>query len=136
VIKLLPRGCKWTSQYSIDDIRPEIWALHIAGDRRKLVIHADNARPHLSTRVGQYMEEHGLRTALHPPYFPDRAPRDFFPFGYVKSAPRIGIPNCGRAFGIGSSNFECDSNRIIDSRISRVDRDGRTCIDTDGEYVE
>jgi hypothetical protein len=86
VIKVLPRGCKWTSQYCIDNILPEICAHHIAGDRRKLVIHPDNARSHVSIRVKQYMEEHGLRTALHPPYSPDQALSDFFLFGYVKRA--------------------------------------------------
>jgi hypothetical protein len=86
VIKILPRGCKWTSQYYIDNILPEICALHIAGDRRKLEIHAKNARPYLSTRVKQYLEEYGLRTAQDPPYFPDLAPSDFFLFGHVKRA--------------------------------------------------
>jgi histone-lysine N-methyltransferase SETMAR len=84
VIKVLPRGWKLTSQYYIDNILSEICALHIAGDRNKLVIHADNVRPHVSTRVKEYMEEDGLRTAPHPPYFPDLAPSDFFLFCYVK----------------------------------------------------
>jgi hypothetical protein len=30
VVKVLPRGCKWISQYYIDDILPEICALHFA----------------------------------------------------------------------------------------------------------
>jgi hypothetical protein len=86
VIKIRPRGWKWTSYNYIDSILPEICALHIAGDRNKLVIHADNARPHGSTRVKRYQEEHGLRTAPHPRYSPDLAPSDFFLFGYVKRA--------------------------------------------------
>jgi transposase len=86
VVKVLPRGCKWTSQYDIDDILLEIGALHIPGDQRKLVIHPDNASPYVSTRVKQSMEEHGLRMAPHPPYSPDRAPSDFFFFAYVKRA--------------------------------------------------
>jgi hypothetical protein len=86
VIKVLPRGCKWTSPYSIDNILPEICPLHIAGDRRKFEIHADNARPHVSTSVKRYMEEHSLRAAPNPPYSPDLAPSNFFLFGYVKRA--------------------------------------------------
>jgi hypothetical protein len=86
VIKVLPRGCKWTSQYYIDNVIPEICALHIAGDRRKLVFHAENERSHVSTRAKQYMEEHGLRTAPHPPYSPDPAPRAFVLFSYGKIA--------------------------------------------------
>jgi histone-lysine N-methyltransferase SETMAR len=110
VIKVLPRGCKWTSQYHIDNILPEICALHIAGDRRKIVIHADNASPHVSTRVKQYMEERGLRTAPYPPYSPDLASSDFFLFGYVKRA-------------LQGSEFQTVEEL-------------QACIDTNGEYVD
>jgi hypothetical protein len=48
VVKVRPRGCKWTIQYSVDDIPPEICALHFAGDRRESVAHADNARPYVA----------------------------------------------------------------------------------------
>jgi hypothetical protein len=48
--------------------------------------HADNVRPHVSTRVKQYLEDHSLRTAPHPPYSQDLAPSDLFLFGYVKRA--------------------------------------------------
>jgi histone-lysine N-methyltransferase SETMAR len=84
VVKVLPRGCKWTNQYDIDNILPEICALHFAGDRRKLFVHADNARSHVPTRLKQHMEDHSLRTASHPPYSSDLAPSDFFLFGYHK----------------------------------------------------
>jgi hypothetical protein len=137
VIKVLPRGCKWTSQYYIDNILPEIFALHIAGDRRKLVIHGDNARPHVSRGVKRSLEERGLRTALHPPDSPDLAPSDFFLFGYVKRAFRgsqfqtveellasvVGILNAIPTETLISTFHEW---------IKRLQR----CIDTDGEYVE
>jgi hypothetical protein len=84
VVKVLPRGWKLTIQYDIDNSLPEICTLHLAGDRRKLVVHAVNAKPHVSTRVKQYMEDHSLRMAPHPPYSADRVPSDFFLFGYVK----------------------------------------------------
>jgi hypothetical protein len=62
VVKILPRGCKWTSQYDIDHILSEISSLHFAVDRRQLVVRVDNVRPHVSTRVKEYMENHSLRT--------------------------------------------------------------------------
>jgi hypothetical protein len=86
VSKVLPRGCKWTSQHYIDKLLPEICAPHIGGDRRKLVIHPDNAWSHVSARAKQYMKEHSLRTGAHPFYSPDLAPRDFFLFAYGKRA--------------------------------------------------
>jgi hypothetical protein len=70
-VSLLPKGQKWTSQYYIDHILPEICALRDARDRRKLVIHANNARPHVARRVKQYLEDNNLKSAPHPPYSPD-----------------------------------------------------------------
>jgi transposase len=53
-------------------------------DRRKSVVRADNARPHVAKRVKQYLEDNNLKSAPHPPYSPDLAPSDFFLFDHVK----------------------------------------------------
>jgi hypothetical protein len=67
LLSFLPKGQKWTSQYYMDHILPEICALHDARDRRKLVVHADNARSHVAKRVKQYLEDNNLKSAPHPP---------------------------------------------------------------------
>jgi hypothetical protein len=84
VIKVRPRGCKWTSQYDIDTLLPKICTLDFAGDRRKLVVRADNAKRHVSTIAKQDTKNHSLRTGPNPPYSPDLALSDLFPFGYLK----------------------------------------------------
>jgi histone-lysine N-methyltransferase SETMAR len=84
LVSLLSKGQKWTNQYYIDHILPKICALRDARDRRKFVVHADNARPHVAKRVKQYLEDNNLKSALHPPYSPDLAPSGFFLFGHVK----------------------------------------------------
>jgi hypothetical protein len=71
LVPLLPVGQKWTSQYYIDHILPEICALRDARNRRKLVVYADNARPHVAKRVKQYLEDDKLKSVPHPPYSPD-----------------------------------------------------------------
>jgi hypothetical protein len=71
LVSLLPKGQNWTSQYYIDHILPKICALPDARDRRKLVVHADNARPHVAERVKQYLEDNNLKSASHPAYSPD-----------------------------------------------------------------
>jgi hypothetical protein len=71
LISLLPKGQKWTSQYYIDHILLEICALPDARDRRKLVVHADNAKPHVAKRVKQYLEDNNMKSTPHPPYSPD-----------------------------------------------------------------
>jgi transposase len=78
LVNVLLKRQKWTSQYYINDILPEIAALRDARDQRKLVVHADNAKPRVAKRVKQYIDENGLRSASHPPYSPDPAPSDFF----------------------------------------------------------
>jgi hypothetical protein len=75
LVSLLPKGQKWTTQYQIDHIIPEICTLRDARDRRKLVVHADNARPHIAKRVKQYLEDNNLKSAPHPPYSPDYSKR-------------------------------------------------------------
>jgi hypothetical protein len=84
LVSLLPKGQKWTRQYYIDHILPEIYALRDATYRQKLVIHADNARPHVTKRVKQYLEDDSLKSAPYPPYSADLAPINFFLFGHVK----------------------------------------------------
>jgi len=46
-----------------------------------VMLHIDNARPHL---VPGKIRELGLVRLPHPPYSPDLAPSDFFLFGYLK----------------------------------------------------
>jgi histone-lysine N-methyltransferase SETMAR len=54
------------------------------GNERKLLVHADNARPHTAKLSTQYFNENRVKSAPHPPYSPDLAPLDFDLFGYVK----------------------------------------------------
>jgi hypothetical protein len=70
--------------YYIGHILPEIGALRDVRDRQKLVIHADNAKPHVPKRVRQHLDEGGLRNGPHPLDSPDLAPNAFFLFGHVK----------------------------------------------------
>jgi hypothetical protein len=83
-VSVLPKDQKWTGQYCLDDILPEKGALREARDRRKLMVHADNANPHVAQRVKQYLHENGLKSTLHAPYSPDLAPIDLFLFSHVK----------------------------------------------------
>ena len=137
VVKVLPKGCKWTSQYYIENILPEICALRVAGDRRRLVVHADNARPHVSRKVKEYLEGQSLRTAPHPPYSPDLAPSDFFLFGDVKRMLQ------GSEFQATEELLEAvvailnaiPAETLIGTFHEWMNR-LQTCIDTGGEYVE
>jgi hypothetical protein len=84
VTQSLPKGIKWTNRYYSDDIPSQIAALRDVGSHRKMIIHADNAGPHVSICVTEYMDHNSLKKAGHPPYSPDLAASDFYRFGQFR----------------------------------------------------
>jgi hypothetical protein len=53
---------------------------------RKLIVHADNARPHTASLLIKFVEDNRMKTALHPPHSLNIAPSDFFLLGISKDA--------------------------------------------------
>jgi len=49
-----------------------------------MLLHWDNARPHVSETTQGEVKRLGFKILLHPAYSPDLAPSDFFLFGYLK----------------------------------------------------
>ncbi|GFT60917.1 putative DD34D transposase [Trichonephila clavipes] len=58
----------------IDQKWPEL------ANRRSIVFHQDNARPHTSVVTRQNLWELGLEILMHTPYSPDLAPSDYHLF--------------------------------------------------------
>jgi hypothetical protein len=84
VIQSLPKGIPWTGRYYSDNILSQITALRDVGSHRKMILHPDNAGPHVAKSVAEYMDYNSLKTGPHPPDSPDLAPSDFCLFGYVR----------------------------------------------------
>jgi transposase len=87
LIKLLEKGRKFNAGYYIDEILeplPQWCSIEAAGNKRKLLVHTDNAGPHPAKLSTQYFEENRMKSTPHPPYSPDPTPSDFHLFGYVK----------------------------------------------------
>ena len=59
---------------AVEEKRPELT------NRKGVVFHHDNARPHTSLVTRQKLLELGWDVLLHPPYSPDLAPSDYFLF--------------------------------------------------------
>jgi histone-lysine N-methyltransferase SETMAR len=59
-------------------------SIEAAGNEGKLLVHADNAREHTEKLSTQYLNRNPMKPAPQPPYSPDLAPSDFYPFRYVK----------------------------------------------------
>jgi histone-lysine N-methyltransferase SETMAR len=85
--QVLEKGRKFNAGYYIAEILEPLsqWCLiETAGNERKLLVHADNARPHTAKLSTQYFNENRMKSVLHPPSSPDLAPSDFYLFGHVK----------------------------------------------------
>lgn len=85
--KLLPAGVHFNADYFITEILEPIYEM-TTGLReesgKKMILHFDNAKPHTSRKVLEYLESHDMEKAPQPPFSPDIAPSDFFLFGYMK----------------------------------------------------
>jgi histone-lysine N-methyltransferase SETMAR len=87
LIKVLENGRKFNAGYYITEILnplPQWRSIEAAGNKRRLLVHADNARPHPAKLSTQYFNENRFKSAPYPPNSPDLAPSDFYLFRYVK----------------------------------------------------
>jgi histone-lysine N-methyltransferase SETMAR len=86
LIKVLEKGRKFNTGYYIAEVLKPLFqwrSIEAAGNERKLLVHADNPRPHIAKLSIQYFHENRMKSVPHPPYSPDLAPSDFYLFGYV-----------------------------------------------------
>ena len=56
---------------ALDEKRPELV------NRKRIIFHQDNARPHVSLMTRQKLLQLGREVLIHPPYSPDIVPSDF-----------------------------------------------------------
>jgi hypothetical protein len=120
LLDTLPKGNAFNAEYYRGNILIEILSLGLHIDGRRLVIHANNARPHTARKCGPFFEENRLCLAVHPPYSPDFALSDFFLFGHIKHYPQ------GIAFPSSEELFAAIGEIAGPSR----DQPWRTCFDT------
>jgi hypothetical protein len=84
VIQSLPKGVKWIARCYSDNILSQIVALRDVASHRKMIVHDDDAGPHVVKCLRKDMDHNSLKRAPHPPYSPNLVPSDFYLFGYVK----------------------------------------------------
>jgi histone-lysine N-methyltransferase SETMAR len=87
LVNILPKGFKFNASHYVTQIFDSLskWRkTQVGRTSRKLIVHADNARPHTAKMTSQFMEQNSMQRAPHPAYSPDLAPSDFYLFGYVK----------------------------------------------------
>jgi histone-lysine N-methyltransferase SETMAR len=87
LIKILEKYRKFNAgYYSPEILKPlsQWYSIEAAGNERKLLVHAGNARSHTAKLSTQHFNENQMKSAPHPPYSPDLAPSDFSFVGYLK----------------------------------------------------
>ena len=55
-------------------------------NKKCVVFHHDNARPHISLVTRQKLKKLGWEVVMHPPYSPDLAPSDYHLFRSLKNS--------------------------------------------------
>jgi histone-lysine N-methyltransferase SETMAR len=139
-IDVFPNGSKFNAKYYTNKILSRVseWRQETRGGAtRRLIVHADNARPHTAAISTSFLEENGMMKAHHPPYSPDLGPSDFYLFGYI-------IRNLsGTSFDEGRELLsaivdnldfieKATLNRVFLEWMERL----RRCLDISGDYVE
>jgi hypothetical protein len=87
VVTAVAKGLKCNAGYYATEILERVknwWKEQRAGSTRKLIVHADSARPHMTKLSMDFMDANRMTRAPHPPHSPDLAPSHFFLFGDVK----------------------------------------------------
>jgi hypothetical protein len=87
VVAAIESGCKFNAGYDVSKLLTPLseWLRERGGGNcRKLIVHADNARPNKATMSQQFLAQNAMVVVVHPPYSPDPAPSDFYLFAHVK----------------------------------------------------
>jgi histone-lysine N-methyltransferase SETMAR len=84
LLDALPKGNTFNTEYYRVNFPTECLPHRSQINGRRLVIHADNARPHTARKCQVFCEENRIRLTVHPLYSPDLAPSDFFLFGHIE----------------------------------------------------
>jgi hypothetical protein len=139
VVKLLPKGWSFNVFCCTPEILSEVvrWRNEEPGTAgQKLIVHSDNACPSTARQTGDFLDAHGMEQVPHLPYSPDRAPADFYLFGYLTD--RLQRQHCED----GDQLFDADmalTKPIEKVTLQKVFLEWmerlRRCIDTNGEYV-
>jgi hypothetical protein len=78
---------KFNAGYHIAEILDPLsqWrSIEAVGNERKLLVHADNARPHAAKLSTQYFNDNRMKSVSIHPYSPDLAPSNFYLVGNAK----------------------------------------------------
>ncbi len=102
---------------------------------RGIVLHHDNARPHVSQKSHSFIEQQGVTEIDHLPYSPDLVLCDYWLFDYIKQ--RLGDVSDSEMLGKAITAIMININKkdylkTFEKYIERIEY----CILVEGDYVE
>jgi hypothetical protein len=139
LINLLEKERKFNAMHDLTETLSPLseWLPSDASENdRKLMVHANNTRPHTARFQVEFFEDNRMKMPQHPPSSTDIAPSDLFPCRYVKGC------LAGRSFVNGEEPVEAIRG-ILDSIekatlhnifLAWMDR-LRKCIQTNGQHT-
>jgi hypothetical protein len=80
LVNILLKRFKFNASYHVTQILDPLskWRrTQVGRTNRKLIVHADNARPHTAKKTSRFMEQNSMQRAPHLAYPPDLAPSLF-----------------------------------------------------------
>jgi len=75
---------QYYSDILLNKVKPAMREKRRGSQRRSVILHQDNARPHTAQLTREIINKMGWEVLPHPPYSPDLAPCDFHLFGSLK----------------------------------------------------
>lgn len=115
---------------AINEKRPELV------NRRSVVFHQDNARPHTSLVTRQKLMELGWELMLHLPYSPDLAPSDYYLFRSLQNYLDGKTFNDDEAVKSQLNQFFADKNQKFYERgIMELPERWQKVIEQNGKYI-
>lgn len=115
---------------ALEQKRPELI------NRKGVVFHHDNARPHTSLMTRQKLTELGWEVLMHPPYSPDLAPSDYYLFrslqNFLDGKKFTSKEDCENHL---SQFFEQKPQKFYTDGIMKLTEKWQKVIDNNGQYV-
>lgn len=139
-IDYLQKGKTITGAYYaslLDKLKAELVEKRPHLQKKKILLHQDNAPSHTSVVAMAKIHELGFELLPHPPYSPDLAPSDFFLFPHLKIA--LGgqrFSSNEEAISFVNNYFEEKNSKYYLDGLQRWEHRWEKCVELEGDYVE
>lgn len=108
----------------------------ILANRKGVILHHDNARPHVAIKTLRKVHELGWEVLNHPPYSPDIAPSDYYLFrslqNYLDQKSFLNLSDVKSAL---VTFFESKSEDFFARGIDRLPERWRQVVENNGNYL-